>query len=188
MIEKDETFKKMTNGEWYFDSPTVIAKRDATRLALQKAGQMLDNQQRIPALQSLLGQAGTDFFVETGFESTFGDNITVGDHYYANRNVLICNQAQVTIGNHCKFGPGVSLLTPYHPIDPTKRATKIEISGPITIGDHAWFGANVTILPNVTLGKNVVVGACSVVTKSFPDNVIIVGNPARVLREIPTEN
>ena len=187
MIEKDATFQAMANGEWYFDSQTIIAKRDATRLALQKASQILDNQQRIQSIQALIGHTGRDFFVETGFECSFGDNITIGDHFYANRNVLICDEGQVTIGNHCKLGPGVTLLTPYHPIDPAKRQTKIEISGSITIGDNAWFGGNVTVLPDVTLGRNVVVGAGSVVTKSFPDNVIIVGNPARILREIPTE-
>ncbi|MCP8853648.1 sugar O-acetyltransferase [Latilactobacillus sakei] len=186
-VTNDAAFTAMTNGEWYFDSEATVQQRNETRLALQKTGQILDNATRMATIQKLLGHTGSDFFIETGFEFSFGQNISVGDHYYANRNVLICDEGRVTIGDSCKFGPGVSLLTPYHPLDPTERATKKEISGAITIGDHVWLGANVTILPGVSLGNNVVVGAGSVVTKSYPDNVILVGNPARVLREIPAK-
>lgn len=186
-VTNDAAFTAMTNGEWYFDSEATVQQRNETRLALQKAGQILDNATRMATIQKLLGHTGSDFFIETGFEFSFGENITIGDHFYANRNVVICDEAPVTIGDYCKFGPGVSLLTPYHPIDPLERATKKEISSPITIGNHVWLGANVTILPGITLGNNVVVGAGSVVTKSYPDNVILVGNPARVLRKIPAK-
>lgn len=188
MSIQDSAFQQMIAGQWYDDSTVITTKRDQTRLALQEAAQILDNQQRIAAIKSLFGQTGSKFFVETGFECSFGENISVGDDFYANRNVLICDEGPVTIGRHCKFGPGTTLLTPIHPIDPLERQTGVEKTGKITIGDNAWFGGNVTILPNVTLGNNVVVGAGSVVTKSFPDNVILVGNPARILRKIPTDS
>ncbi|WP_164506789.1 sugar O-acetyltransferase [Lapidilactobacillus bayanensis] len=178
----------MISGNWYPDSKTLRAKRNDTRLALQEAQQLLNNDDRIAKIKNLFGHTGQHFFVETGFECSFGENINVGDDFYANRNVLICDEGLVTIGSHCKFGPGTTLLTPIHPLDPAKRQTGVEATGSITIGDNAWLGGNVTILPNVTLDKNVVVGAGSVVTKSFPDNVVIVGNPAHILRTIPAEN
>lgn len=83
------------------------------------------------------------------------------------------------------FGPNCQLLTPLHPLDPVERNSGIEYGAPITIGDNFWAGGGVTILPGVTLGDNVVVGAGSVVTKSFGDNVVLAGNPARIIKEIP---
>lgn len=182
-MSEDSAFTAMSNGEWYYDSEVTTSKRNSTRLALQKNNLEFNNEVRIQNIKNLLENVGVDFFVETNFEFSFGENISIGDHFYANRNVILCDEAKITIGNNCKFGPGTSLLTPFHPIDPVKRQTKIEISKPISIGNNVWLGGNVTILPGISIGNNVVVGAGSVVTKSFPDNVIIVGNPARILRK-----
>jgi Acetyltransferase (isoleucine patch superfamily) len=110
-------------------------------------------------------------------------NITIGNHFYANHDVMLCDEGKITIGNDVKFGPKVGLYTPQHPLDPDVRRTEAETVAPITIGNDVWVGGGASILPGVTLGNNVVVGAGSVVTHSFPDNVIVVGNPAKVLRE-----
>ena len=83
-----------------------------------------------------------------------------------------------------KIGPNVQLLTPIHPVDPEPRRAKLEAAEPITIGDNVWLGGGVIVCPGVTIGDNTVVGAGSVVTKDLPANVLAVGNPARVLREI----
>ena len=85
------------------------------------------------------------------------------------------------------IGPNCQFLTPLHPLDPTERNSGIEYGAPIMIGDNFWAGGGVTILPGVTLGDNVVAGAGAVVTKSFGDNVVLGGNPARVIKEIPVK-
>lgn len=85
------------------------------------------------------------------------------------------------------IGPNCQFLTPLHPLDPDERNSGLEYGTPITIGDNFWAGGGVTILPGVTLGDNVVAGAGAVVTKSFGDNVVLAGNPARVIKEIPVK-
>lgn len=92
--------------------------------------------------------------------------------------------ATITIGEDCQIGPNVQLLTPTHPIDPRSRRDKLEAAEPITIEDNVWLGGGVIVCPGVTIGKNSVVGAGAVVTKDIPDNVVAVGNPARVIRTI----
>ena len=93
----------------------------------------------------------------------------------------------ITIGDNAMIGPNCQFLTPLHPLDPTERNSGIEYGASITIGDNFWAGGGVTILPGVTLGDNVVAGAGAVVTKSFGDNVVLGGNPARVIKEIPVK-
>ena len=85
------------------------------------------------------------------------------------------------------IGPNCQFLTPLHPLDPTERNSGKEYGAPITIGDNFWAGGGVTVLPGVTLGNNVVAGAGAVITKSFGDNVVLAGNPARVIKEIPVK-
>ena len=91
----------------------------------------------------------------------------------------------IRIGDNALLGPNCQLLTPLHPFDPVERNSGIEYGAPITIGDNFWAGGGVTILPGVILGDNVVVGAGAVVTKSFGDNVVLAGNPAKIIKEIP---
>ena len=85
------------------------------------------------------------------------------------------------------FGPNVQLYTASHPIEPVKRNSGLELGKPITIGDNVWIGGAAVIVPGVTLGDNVVVAAGSVVTKSFPDNVVVGGNPAQIIKTIEEE-
>ena len=96
--------------------------------------------------------------------------------------------ATITIGENCLFGPNVSLYTAGHPVHPVTRASGYEYGKPIKIGDNCWIGGSTVVLPGVSIGNNVVIGAGSVVTKDIPDNVIAVGNPCRVLRTITEED
>lgn len=182
-IDNDSAYQQMINGELYMESLILQQRRQTVRVKLMQYNQIADNAQRNDGIKGLLRSVGDRFFVEPTFEFSYGVNITIGNHFYANHGVTICDEGLVKIGNDCKFGPKVGLYTPKHPLDPTVRRTEAERTAPITIGNDVWVGGSAIILPGVTLGNNVVVGAGAVVTHSFPDNVVIVGNPARVLKE-----
>ena len=114
--------------------------------------------------------------------------IEVGENFFANYNLTILDVAKVKIGDNVQFAPNVSLYTAGHPIHPVSRNSGYEYGIEITIGDNVWLGGNVVVLPGVHIGNNVVVGAGSVVTKDLPDNVIAVGNPAKIIRKITDED
>lgn len=177
--------EKMTAGEPYqqYDEELQQRRREI-RKELNSINSLDDNQEQNRRLAKLFGDAGKNLWIETGVQFDYGYNIHVGDDFYANYHLTLLDTCPITIGNHCYFGPDVGLYTPVHPIDPKQRLADVELGKPITIGDNCWFGGHVTILPGVTLGNNVVVGAGSVVTKSFGDNVVLVGNPARVIKNI----
>ena len=112
-------------------------------------------------------------------------NIHLGENFCSNWNLTMLDVCPITIGKNAMLGPNCQFLTPLHPLDPVERNSGIEYGAPIKIGDNFWAGGGVTILPGVTLGDNVVVGAGAVVTKSFGDNVVLAGNPAKIIKEIP---
>ena len=138
-------------------------------------------------IKNILGKTGEEICIEQPFRCDYGKNIEVGNNFFANYNCVILDVAKVTIGENVMFAPNVSIYTAGHPIHPESRNSGYEYGIPVTIGDNVWIGGNVVITPGVTIGNNVVIGAGSVVTKDIPDNVIAVGSPCRVLREI-TEN
>lgn len=177
--------EKMTAGEPYnqFD-PELINRRVYMRQQLEEINHITDNDDRNNRFKGLLADVGDDFFVESSFKFDYGFNIHIGNHFYGNYDMTFLDTCPITIGEHCYFGPNIGLYTPVHPLDPVQRNADVELGAPITIGDNAWLGGRVTILPGVTLGDNVVVGAGSVVTKSFGDNVVIAGNPARVIKTV----
>ena len=135
-------------------------------------------------IRSILGKAGKNVHIEAPFHCDYGKNITVGDNFFANYNCTILDVGNVVIGDNVMFAPNVSIYTAGHPIHPDSRNSGYEYGIAITIGDNVWVGGNVVITPGVKIGNNVVIGAGSIVTKDLPDNVIAVGNPCRVLREI----
>ena len=182
-IEEDSSYQQMINGELYLESKDLAALRDDVRVKLMDYNRIANNDERNSKIKSLMKSVGDRFFVEPTIYFSYGVNITIGNHFYANHDVMLCDEGKITIGNDVKFGPKVGLYTPQHPLDPAVRRTEAERVSPITIGNDVWVGGGASILPGVTLGNNVIVGAGSVVTHSFPDNVIVVGNPARILRE-----
>lgn len=140
--------------------------------------------EREALLRNIIGEIGSGFDILSPFFCDFGENICIGRNFYANHNLSILDGGKVTIGDSVFIAPNVVITTAGHAIDPKQRAAGLEIALPITIGSHVWLGANVCVLPGVTIGNNVVIGGGSVVTKDIPDNVIAVGNPCRVLRPI----
>ena len=137
-----------------------------------------------PLLAELLGSLGEGAFIKPPLYVDYGENIHVGARTFVNYNLTALDVVAITIGEDCQIGPNVQLLTPTHPLDPKPRRDKLEAAQPITICDNVWLGGGVIVCPGVTIGENSVVGAGSVVTRDIPANVVAVGNPARVIREL----
>ena len=135
-------------------------------------------------IRSILGKAGAEVHIEAPFHCDYGRNIEVGYFFFANYNCIILDVGKVIIGNNVQFAPNVSLYTAGHPIHPDSRNSGYEYGISITIGDNVWLGGNVVVNPGVHIGNNVVIGSGSIVTKDIPDNVIAIGNPCRIIREI----
>ncbi|OON95435.1 MAG: maltose acetyltransferase [Epulopiscium sp. Nele67-Bin005] len=135
-------------------------------------------------INELIGKVGKNFNITQPFYCDFGFNIEIGDNFYTNHNCTILDGAKVTIGNNVFIAPNCCISTANHPLDFEQRNAGIEYAVPITICDNVWLGAGVIVLGGVTIGKNSVIGAGSVVTKDIPEGVIAVGNPCKVLRKI----
>ena len=144
-----------------------------------------EEQDRIPELlKKLLGKTGKRLWIEPPFHCDYGWNIEVGENFYANYNLTILDVGKVTFGDNVMLAPNVSVYAAGHPVHPASRNSGYEYGAPVTVGNNVWIGGSAVILPGVTVGDNAVIGAGSVVTKDVPANVIAVGNPCRVIREI----
>lgn len=135
-------------------------------------------------LGRLLHKIGKKVRIKPPFYCDYGSNIEIGDACDINYNCVMLDDNKITIGNNVRIAPNVSIYTVYHPLDASARKDGIILSKPIVIKDNVWIGGGATILAGVTIGENSVVGAGAVVTKDVPSNVVVVGNPARILKEI----
>lgn len=138
-------------------------------------------EERMELLTELLGNV-VDSWIEPPFYCCYGYNIHLGERTYVNVNCNFLDDGEITIGKQVMFGPAVTIATVGHPIRPDLRNCMYTV--PVTIGDRCWIGAGVIICPGVTIGENSVIGAGSVVIHDIPANVVAVGNPCKVLREI----
>lgn len=143
-----------------------------------------DTEARTALLKKLLGKTGKSFLIEQPFYCDYGYNIEIGENFYANVNCTILDGAKVRFGDNVFIAPGCGFYTAGHPLDAEQRNKGLEYAYPITIGNNVWIGAQCSILPGVTIGDNSVIGAGSVVTKDIPANVVAVGNPCRVIKQI----
>lgn len=166
--------------------PELIEMLKQTRKALWKFNNLdpedLDGQREI--LKSLLGRYGEDFHFNQPFRCDYGRNISIGERFFANFNLTILDEAPVTIGDDAFIGPNVSIYTACHPIEAEKRRSRQEWAEAVTIGNDVWIGGGVTIVPGVTIGDRVVIGAGSVVTKDIPSDCVAAGNPARIIKKL----
>lgn len=176
--------QKMLAGKMYDASdPTLVAEREhAHRICRTFNASIEHNAAVLAPLLDLFAAVGESVHIESPFLCDYGSNITLGDRVYFNFGVTILDCARVTIGSDVKFGPGTQLFAAGHSLDPVARAAGEEFGAPITIEDGVWIGGGTIVLPNVTIGRDAVVGAGSVVTRNVEPNTIVAGNPARPIR------
>ena len=135
-------------------------------------------------IKKLFAKTGKQITVEQNFWCDYGYNIYVGENFYANHNLVILDANKVEFGDNVFIAPNCGFYTAGHPLDYETRNKGLEYAKPIKVGNNVWIGGNVIVLPGVTIGDNVVIGAGSVVNKDIPSNVVAVGNPCRVIKEI----
>ncbi len=135
-------------------------------------------------LKKLFARCGKNIMIKPPFHCDYGYNIFLGEKFFANFDCVFLDAAPIIIGDNCMIGPKTCIYAISHPLDAKERAKGIGLPKKVVIGNNVWIGGGVTILPGVCLGNNVVVGAGSVVTKSFPDDVVIAGNPARIIKKL----
>lgn len=184
--EKD----KMLAGE-AFDGwdPDLVTERDRAREVLSQYNNTTpkDIELRNQILEKLVVKSGVAY-IEPNFRCDYGYNIILGRNFYANFDCVFLDGNKIEIGDDVQLGPGVHIYTASHPLDPEERANGVEFAFPVKIGSNVWIGGHSTILPGVTIGNNSIIGAGSLVNKDVPANVVVAGNPAKVIKEIPVKN
>ncbi len=140
--------------------------------------------ERQAILKELLG-AGETAYIEPTFRCDYGYNIFLGKDFYANFDCVMLDVCPIHIGDNCMLAPGVHIYTATHPIDAAQRISGVEYGKPVTIGHNVWIGGRAVINPGVTIGDNAVIASGSVVVKDVPSNVVVGGNPAKVIKTLP---
>lgn len=183
--------EKAAEGKLYdanFD-PQLIAEREECKELCYKYNNTrpTEHEERRKIIQKLFGKTKNNFCIEPIFFCDYGYNIEIGENFYMNVNCVILDGAKVTFGDNVFVAPGCGFYTAGHPLSVTQRNQGLEYARPITIGNNVWIGAQVCVLPGVSIGDNTVIGAGSVVTKDIPSNVVAAGNPCRIIRTIDEE-
>ena len=184
--------EKMLAGELYdanYNSE-LIAERQRCKDLCHEYNMTVPSQteKREELMRRLLGRTGERFLIEQPFYCDYGYNIEIGEDFYANVNCVILDGAKVTFGRNVFIAPNCGFYTAGHPLDIAQRNSGLEYARPITVGNDVWIGANVAVLPGVTIGDGCVIGAGSVVTRDIPAHSLAVGNPCRVIRRIGDED
>lgn len=179
--------EKMLKGQIYDPNTEILIKeRQNCKTLCQEYNNIpcQNMEERNALLTRLLGQTGKNFLVEQPFLCDYGYNIKIGENFYANHNLIILDPGSVEFGENVFIGPNCAFYTPLHPLDFKTRNQGLEYSKPIKVGNNVWFGGNVTVIGGITIGNNSVIGAGSVVTKDIPENVVVAGNPAKIIKNI----
>ncbi|MGB3493739.1 MAG: sugar O-acetyltransferase [Elainellaceae cyanobacterium] len=178
--------KMLANQPYFASDPTLVTMRRCAEELLYAFNQTRPSEirQRQSLIQQLFDRVGSNSEVHPTFRCDYGCHIRAGDDLYINYDCVILDCNWVTLGDRLLLGPRVQIYTAYHPTDPALRRTKAEMAASVTIGDDVWIGGGAIICPGVTIGDNTTIGAGSVVTADIPANVVAVGNPCRVMRQV----
>lgn len=184
MTEKE----KMLQGLLYdanYDKNLILERNHSKALCFKFNNtpyEDLETRQNI--LKKLLGSVKNNFTIEPSFWCDYGYNIELGENFYSNHNLVILDCAKVSFGNNVFIAPNCGFYTAGHPLSVSERNRGLEYAKPIKVGNNVWIGANVIVLPGVTIGDNCTIGAGSVVVKDIPANSLAIGNPCHVIRQI----
>lgn len=183
MTEKE----KMLAGELYqAGDPELVAERLKVRKLVKTFNDSdpEDTEFRVSLIRKIFGKAGKNFWVEPPFYCDYGYNIEVGDDVFFNFNCVVLDVVKVTLGDRVFVAPNVQFYPATHPLDSKSRGEMWEYGKPISVGNDVWIGGSAMICPGVSIGDRTVIAAGAVVTKSFPADVLIGGNPARFIKHL----
>ncbi|MGN0466129.1 MAG: sugar O-acetyltransferase [Lachnospiraceae bacterium] len=184
MTEKE----KMHSGDLYLPNGDEIMSEQLSymeKLYDFNATRPSQMEERERLLKEMFAEIGEGCYIEPPLHANWaGHHVHFGKGVYANFNLTLVDDTHIYVGDYTMFGPNVVIATAGHPILPELRKQAYQYNMPVHIGENCWLGAGVLVMPGITIGDNVVIGAGSVVTKDIPSNVIAVGNPCKVLREI----
>ncbi|UOE94978.1 sugar O-acetyltransferase [Alkalihalobacillus sp. LMS39] len=182
--------EKMLAGEMYNPADPVLLKdREEARRKVRIYNQTLESEgeKRVQLLKDLLGSTGEHVYMEPNIRFDYGYNTHVGENFFANFDCIILDVCEVRFGDNCMLAPNVQIYTATHPLHPIERNSGREYAKPISFGNNVWIGGSAVINPGVTVGDNVVIASGAVVTKDVPDNVVVGGNPAKIIKHIEIE-
>ena len=179
--------EKMLTGQLYDPSdPQLVKERISARKLTRLFNGTVETEdvKRTELLKELFGSTERNIKVEPSLRCDYGYNIHVGANFFANFNCVFLDVREIRIGDNCMIAPGVHIYTATHPVNPVERNKGTEYGIPVTIGDNVWIGGSAVINPGVNIGDNVVIASGAVLTKDVPANVIVGGNPARIIKAI----
>ncbi|WP_347306151.1 sugar O-acetyltransferase [Corynebacterium sp. SA-MJD20WY100] len=192
-LQRFGTWERQTSGQWHLPGtdPEVSAEHARTFKLVKQFNELgnVDHERAKEILREILPEESEVPGMHAPLNLEYGRNLVCGKGVFINFGATILAQAKVTLGERIMIGPNCSLITVGHPVnDHEMREGGWEIAKPITVGRNTWFGANVTVMPGVTIGENCVVGAGALVTRDIPDNSLVLGAPGRVVRKLEGEN
>lgn len=182
-----ETIERMHSGRLYYcDNEELVQEQLRCLELLYDFNQTrpLEQEKRQDLMKKMFAEVGRNCYIEPPFHTNWGSHVHFGNQVYANFNLTLVDDTDIYVGDFVMFGPNVVIDTAAHPIHPGLREKVAQYNLPVFIGNNVWIGAGAIILPGVRIGDNSVIGAGSVVTKDIPENVVAVGSPCRVMREI----
>lgn len=181
-MERKTEKEKMLKGELYCALDEELMREQAEAQVILRKFNNSSEEDSSEVLRKLFGRTGENFCVKPSFRCDYGYNIYVGENFFANYDCIILDVCKVVIGDNCMMAPRVCIYTATHPLDAETRILGLEYGKEVIIGDNVWLGGNSVIAPGVTIGNNVVVAAGAVVVKDVPDNVVVGGNPAKIIK------
>ncbi|SCJ99915.1 Galactoside O-acetyltransferase [uncultured Clostridium sp.] len=187
-MEIQEIKERMNNGKLYYCDNEALVNEQLKHLEMLydfNETRPLEQDKRKELLKNMFAEIGENCYIEPPLRANWGGkNVHFGNGVYANFNLTLVDDCDIFVGNNVMIAPNVIITTGTHPIHPGLRSKQAQYNLPVHIGNNVWIGAGAIILPGVKIGDNTVIGAGSIVTKDIPANVVALGSPCKVFRDI----